>query len=150
MGLLTVEARREIAAAPDDVLDAIADYRTTHARLLTGQFTDYEVREGGDGEGTVLFFRFHATSRRVREVLADITEPDDHTIVETDRNSTMVTTYHVVPGTAEGSSLVTLRSTWEGAGGVGGFFERLFAPRVLRATYDRVLVNLARETEKGS
>ena len=29
-----------------------------------------------------------------------------------------------------------LRSTrWNGAGGVGGFFERIFAPRAMRAIY---------------
>ena len=26
-------------------------------------------------------------------------------------------------------------ATWEGAGGIGGFFERLFAPRVMRGIY---------------
>ena len=30
---------------------------------------------------------------------------------------------------------VRISTTWQGAGGVGGFFERLFAPRVLRRIY---------------
>ncbi|MGK5532625.1 SRPBCC family protein [Streptomyces sp. URMC 129] len=150
MAQVEVVARRDMAAKPDDVLDAIADYRQTHPRLLPEQFKDYEVREGGDGEGTVLFFRLHATSKRVRECLMDVTEPTDDTVVETDRNSTLVTTWTVVPGEgAEGArSRVTIRSTWQGAGGIGGVFERIFAPRALAAIYDQVLANLAAEVEK--
>jgi hypothetical protein len=32
-------------------------------------------------------------------------------------------------------SLVQISTTWDGAGGIGGFFERLFAPRVMRGIY---------------
>jgi hypothetical protein len=148
MAQVEVVRERDIAARPDDVFDAIADYQETHPGLLPEQFTDYEVREGGDGEGTVVFFRFHATSRRVREVLADITEPSDNKLVETDRNSTLVTTYTVTPGEREGSARVTIHTTWEGAGGIGGFFEKLFAPRALGGVYERILANLASETEQ--
>ncbi len=149
MAQLEVVAARDVAAKPDDVFDALADYEDFHRRLLPEQFTDYEVREGGDGEGTVLFFRFHATSRRVREVLADITEPGKDRLVETDRNSTLVTSYTVAPSEelADGAR-VTLRTTWEGAGGIGGFFERLFAPRALQAVYQRILANLEAEMAK--
>ena len=34
-----------------------------------------------------------------------------------------------------GKALVQISTTWEGAGGIGGFFERLFAPRVMRGIY---------------
>ncbi|MEO3754455.1 SRPBCC family protein [Streptomyces sp. B6B3] len=149
MAQVEVVAARDVAAKPDDVFDALADYEDFHRRLLPEQFTDYEVREGGDGEGTVLFFRFHATSRRIREVLADITEPDKDRLVETDRNSTLVTSYTVVPSEElTGGARVTIRTTWEGAGGIGGFFERLFAPRALQAVYQRILANLAAEMDK--
>jgi len=30
---------------------------------------------------------------------------------------------------------VAISTAWEGAGGIGGFFERLFAPRVMRGIY---------------
>ncbi|MDT0345988.1 SRPBCC family protein [Streptomyces litchfieldiae] len=146
MSLVEIVARREIKAEPDDVFDALADYQEVHGRLLPEQFTDYEVREGGDGEGTVLFFRFHATKSRVRECLVDITEPEDRKLVETDRNSTLVTTWTVEP--AGGASLATIHSAWEGAGGIGGVFERIFAPRALQKVYQQLLANLAAETEK--
>ena len=38
-----------------------------------------------------------------------------------------------------------VRSTWDGAGGIGGFFERTFAPRGLRRLYDGVLDRLDAE-----
>ncbi|MFE0687379.1 SRPBCC family protein [Streptomyces xiamenensis] len=149
MAQVEVVTQREINAEPDDVLDAIADYREVHPRLLPEQFTDYEVREGGDGEGTVVFFRLHATAKRVRECLMEVTEPDDHTVVETDRNSTLVTTFTAVPGSVKNTSSVTIRSTWDGAPGIGGFFERIFAPRGLNGFYEQILANLAREVETG-
>jgi hypothetical protein len=34
-------------------------------------------------------------------------------------------------------------SRWDGAGGIGGFFERMFAPRALRRVYDDVLEKLS-------
>lgn len=32
-------------------------------------------------------------------------------------------------------SLVPISTAWDGAGGIGGLFERTFAPRVLRGIY---------------
>ncbi len=45
----------------------------------------------------------------------------------------MVTTTTVTP--RDEKSLVRFTTTWEGAGGIGGFFERIFAPRVMRGIY---------------
>ncbi len=45
--------------------------------------------------------------------------------------------------TPEGDACqVRISTTWRGAGGIGGFFERLFAPRVLRRIYDDELSRL--------
>jgi len=140
--------QREIAAKPDDVFDALADYKETRPKLLPGQFSEYEVREGGDGEGTLVHWKLQATSKRVRDCLMDVTEPTDGELVEKDRNSTMVTTWKVTPGTAEGSARVTVTTVWAGAGGIGGFFEKTFAPKGLARIYDGVLAALASQTEK--
>jgi hypothetical protein len=40
---------------------------------------------------------------------------------------------------------VRVRTTWNGAGGIGGFFERTFAPKGLRRVYDQVLERLDAE-----
>ncbi|NLU66032.1 SRPBCC family protein [Streptomyces sp. HNM0574] len=140
--------QREITAKPDDVFDALADYSDTRAKLLPGQFSEYEVREGGDGEGTVVHWKLQATSKRVRDCLMDVSEPTDGELVEKDRNSTMVTTWKVTPGSADGTARVTVTTVWNGAGGIGGFFEKTFAPKGLARIYDELLAKLAAEMEK--
>ncbi|MFR9675507.1 SRPBCC family protein [Streptomyces sp. TR06-5] len=139
---------REIAAKPDDVFDALADYRGTRPKLLPEHFSEYEVREGGDGHGTLVHWKLQATSKRVRDCLLEVTETENDELVETDRNSSMVTTWKVVPGSREGTSRVEVRTVWNGAGGIGGFFERTFAPKGLARIHDATLAKLAAHTEK--
>jgi hypothetical protein len=53
-------------------------------------------------------------------------------------------------------SLVQISTTWDGAGGIGGVFERLFAPRAMRGIYADELERLDayarehRDPEPGS
>jgi hypothetical protein len=148
MAQVEAETHREIAAEPEVVRNALADYKQTRPKLLPGHYSEYEVREGGDGEGTVVHWKIQATSKRVRDCLVDVTEPPGGGLVESDRNSTMVTTWQVVPGAAENSTRVTVKTTWQGASGVGGFFERMFAPKGLGRIYDEMLAKLAAETEE--
>ena len=54
-------------------------------------------------------------------------------LTESDTDSTAVTSFTVTP--RNGASQVRISTSWEGAGGIGGLFERMFAPRVLRAIY---------------
>ncbi|MER7204834.1 polyketide cyclase [Streptomyces sp. CB01635] len=138
---------RVIAAKPDDVFDALADYSGTRAKLLPEHFSEYEVREGGDGEGTLVHWKLQATSKRVRDCLLEVGEPTDGELVEKDRNSSMVTTWRVTPS-GEGASRVVVSTVWNGAGGIGGFFEKTFAPKGLGRIYDAVLAKLAAEVEK--
>jgi hypothetical protein len=56
----------------------------------------------------------------------------------------MVTTWTLHPADA-GLTTVRVRTTWDGAGGVGGFFERTFAPKGLRRVYEELLGRLDRE-----
>ncbi|MFE5022093.1 SRPBCC family protein [Streptomyces sp. NPDC056656] len=138
---------RVIAAKPDDVFDALADYSGTRAKLLPEHFSEYEVREGGDGEGTLVHWKLQATSKRVRDCLLEVSEPTDGELVEKDRNSSMVTTWRVTPS-GEGASRIVVSTVWNGAGGIGGFFEKTFAPKGLGRIYDAVLAKLAAEVEK--
>ncbi|MFH8366837.1 SRPBCC family protein [Streptomyces sp. NPDC018031] len=147
MGQVEATTERVVSGKPEDVFDALADYRGTRAKLLPEQFSEYEVREGGDGEGTLVHWRLQATSKRVRDCLLEVTEPSDGRLVEKDRNSTMVTTWTVTPA-GEGRSRVTVASTWTGASGIGGFFERTFAPKGLARIYDAVLDKLEAELKK--
>ncbi|MBB5854584.1 SRPBCC family protein [Amycolatopsis umgeniensis] len=141
MGKVTAIAERTIEAPADKVRALVADYAETRPKLLTEHYRDYEVTEGGVGAGTKASWKLQATSKRVRDVAATVTEPSEGTIVETDANSSMVTTWTVreVP---EGS-LVRIETTWDGAGGIGGFFEKTFAPGGLKRIYEGVLGKLA-------
>ncbi|MGW7658387.1 SRPBCC family protein, partial [Streptomyces tendae] len=130
MGQVEATTERIVTGKPEDVFDALADYRDTRPRLLPQQFSEYEVREGGDGEGTVVHWKLQATSKRVRDCLLEVSEPSDGQLIEKDRNSSMVTTWTVTPA-GEGKSRVVVTSTWTGATGIGGFFERTFAPKGL-------------------
>jgi hypothetical protein len=141
MSSVVATAERVVRAPAERVRTALADYASTRPRLLPEQFSDYRVEAGGQGAGTRVHWRFAATSKRVRDQLVAVTQPDAETLVETDANSSMVTTWSVHP-TDAGLSTVRVRTTWNGAGGIGGFFERTFAPKGLRRVYDQLLERL--------
>lgn len=141
MGKVTAIAERTIDAPADKVRELVADYAETRPKLLTEHYRDYEVTEGGAGAGTKAHWKLQATSKRVRDVAATVSEPKPGTLVETDANSSMVTTWTVAEAGA--GSLVRIETSWDGAGGIGGFFEKTFAPGGLKKIYDGVLGNLA-------
>ncbi|MHC3461482.1 SRPBCC family protein [Streptomyces flavovirens] len=147
MAQVEATTERIIAADPEAVFDALADYTGVRGKILPGQYSEYEVREGGDGEGTLVHWKLQATSKRVRDCLLEVTEPTDGQLVEKDRNSSMVTTWTVTPA-GEGKSRAAVSTVWDGAGGIGGFFERTFAPKGLARIHDELLQNLATEVEK--
>ena len=51
-------------------------------------------------------------------------------LTESDTNSSAVTTFTVRP--AGDNASVRIDCEWNGASGIGGFFERTFAPRAMR------------------
>ncbi|MFF1692561.1 SRPBCC family protein [Streptomyces sp. NPDC058257] len=147
MAQVEATTERIIAARPEDVFDALADYADTRPKILSEHFSEFEVREGGDGDGTLVHWKLQATSKRIRDCLLEVSEPTDGQLVEKDRNSSMVTTWTVTPA-GEGKARVVVSTVWNGAGGIGGFFEKTFAPKGLGRIYDEVLGKLAGEVEK--
>jgi hypothetical protein len=133
MATILVSVERSVDAPADAVYGYIADMRGHHPHFLPPAFSDFQVESGGVGEGTMTRFTVTAGGR-ARQYRMKVAEPEPGRILtESDTGSSMVTRYTVAP---EGSkSLVRISTTWEGAGGVGGFFERLFAPRVMRGIY---------------
>ena len=148
MGQVVATAEGTVTATSERVLAALADYTDVRPRLLPEQFSDYRVEAGGHGAGTRVHWRFAATSKRVRDQLLAVTEPAPGTLVESDANSSMVTTWTVAPAYG-GASTVRVRTTWTGATGIGGFFERTFAPKGLRRVYEEMLGRLDRELAAG-
>src|SRR3712207_2816644 len=131
MSQVVATAERIVRAPAERLTAALADYEGTRRRIAPAQFSDYRIEAGGQGAGTRVHWRFAATAKRVRDQLLAVTEPAPGTLVESDANSSMVTTWTVHAADA-GVSTVRVRTSWNGAGGVGGFFEGTFAPRGLR------------------
>ena len=140
MGKIVVCAERVVDAPADAVYRYVADMRDHHPRFLPPAFSDFRVESGGTGAGTITRFTVTAGGR-TREYRMKVDEPEPgRVLTESDTGSSAVTTFTVSPqGPA---SLVQISGTWDGAGGIGGLFERIFAPRVLRAIYTDELKRL--------
>lgn len=148
MGVVHVAVEREIAAPPEAVVDVLRDYRNGRPRILPPNYTGYRVEEGGIGEGTVVSYRLKVGPRE-REYRIRVSEPGPGRLVERDQQSSLVTTWSVEPGDGPRVSRVRLETEWQGAGGIGGFFEARFAPPGLRRVYTDLLDRLA-EAAMGS
>ena len=140
MGTIQLSAEGIVDAPPATVYGYIADMREHHPHFLPPAFSDFEVESGGFGAGTMTSFRLTAGGRS-REYRMQVAEPEPgRVLTESDTNSSLVTSFTVTP---EGdASRVQISTTWEGARGIGGFFERLFAPRVMRSIYAEELERL--------
>ena len=85
------------------------------------------------GAGTITRFKVTAGGR-TRQYRMMVAEPEPGRIrTESDTGSSLETKTTVTP--QDGGCLVRFSTTWEGAGGIGGFFERLFAPQAMRGLY---------------
>jgi uncharacterized protein YndB with AHSA1/START domain len=150
MAKIVVSAERTVEAPADAVYRYVADMREHHPRYLPAAFSDFQVESGGTGAGTVTRFKVTAGGR-TREYRMRVDEPEPgRVLTESDTGSSLVTTTTVSP--QGGASLVQISTSWNGAGGVGGFFEKMFAPRAMRAIYTDELERLdayAREQQTG-
>ena len=142
MSQVRAVAAAHIHAPAKQVAEALADYATVRPLILPEQYSDYAVRSGGAGAGTVVHWKLAATEKRIRDCEITVTSPEEGVLIETDGNSSMVTTYTVV-GSEDGHASVVIETAWNGAGGIGGFFERTFAPKALVKIYDAMLAKLA-------
>jgi hypothetical protein len=143
MARVDAKASLAVAVAPDRVLEFLRDYRESRPRILTDNWSAYRVEQGGRGEGTVYAYHFTAGGRE-RDYRLHVTERAG-CLEEQDQGSSFVSTWSVESGAA--GSVVTIESSGQGASGVGGFFERIFAPRGLQRIYTQVLAAL--EVELG-
>lgn len=134
MGTVTASATTTVQAPPEQVINFLTDL-SSRPKILTGNYSAITV-EPDD----VLAYHFAAGGRE-RDYRLKSTHGAS-TVTETDELSSFVNTWQVAP---DGSgSKVTLTGAWDGAGGIGGFFEARFAPLGLKRIYSEVLANLAR------
>jgi hypothetical protein len=130
-------AERIIPAPAAEVYALLADYHNGHPSILPPAFSDFAVLDGGVGAGTRIRFRL-TRGGRVREVEARVEEPEPGRVLSEHypQNDT-VTTFTVDP--AVGGSRLRIETTWTSRGGLGGFLERWFAPRLLARLYGEEL-----------
>jgi len=144
MARVRATANKTLEASPDRVLGVLRDYRDARPRILPDNYTAYRLEQGGHGAGTVIGYHFAAGGRerdyrlRVEESTGELRERDEL--------SSFISTWSVKPA-GVGSS-VTIESSWDGATGIGGFFERTFAPMGLRRIYGQMLERLSAEAQR--
>lgn len=134
-----VQTSKTLEAPPDRVLAVLRDYREGRPQILTDNYSAYRVESGGAGDGTVIAYHF-AAGRRERDYRLRVEESTGE-LRERDELSSFVSIWRVAPSGA--GTEVTIDSSWEGAAGIGGFFERTFAPMGLRRIYGEMLDRLA-------
>jgi hypothetical protein len=134
-----VEVERWISAPADTIYGLLADYRTHHPAILPPAFSNLTIEQGGVGDGTVISFDLKLGGKQ-RRMQALITEPRPGVLQETDLELGAVTTFEVTQQL--NASRVVIQTSFPSAPGVQGWFERRFAPRMLRKLYGQELDNL--------
>lgn len=146
MSTIHVETTRTIDAVPAQVFKLLADYRTSHRDILPPTtYLDYEVEQGGVGAGTVYSYKMKTPMRpEPRAYQMKVSMPASGNVLqENDQNSSLVTTWTLVPQDGGSKTQVRLSTEWEShASGFGGFMERTMAPRATKRIYDTILGRL--------
>lgn len=147
MSHIFVRCERVIHASPEEIFSILADYTNRHPRILPANFLNYRVERGGWGDGTVISYRFQAAGRERAYTMRVEETIKGQVLTERDIDSSLVTRWSVLPVDHGQVSKVSVVSDWEGGKGVGGFFERTFAPLGLRKIYDEILSTLASQAQ---
>ncbi|GCE05868.1 SRPBCC family protein [Dictyobacter aurantiacus] len=142
MGKITVEKERVINASPEKIFSVLSNYKEQRPRMLTPNFIDYKVEKGGKGSGTVISYLLRAANRERAYRMSVDEAVKGRVLTERDNNSSLVTTWALSPVSGGDKTRVSVASEWEGGKGVGGFFERTFAPLGLRRIYGSMLTSL--------
>lgn len=148
MAEVYVQAEGLVRAPAEQVYRYVANIRDHHPKFLPPGFSELDIEQGGVGAGTVFTFVGTAMGRS-RRFRMRVDEPvPGRVMTETDTMSSMVTTWTLTP---EGpQTRVQIETRWDGAEGVPGFFERLFARPAMRRVYRDELRRLDRYARQQS
>jgi hypothetical protein len=149
MALIVVSAARAVDAPAQQIYEILTDYRSGHREILPPQFVDYKVLEGGRGAGTLISFRIRAGGRERPYTMRVSEAIPGSVLVETDTTSSLTTTFSLTPIGDGRRTLATIRTERQGGKGIGGFFERTFAPLALRRIYNDELDRIAAAAAGG-
>lgn len=139
--MVRAAAERVIAVPPAQARNFLLDYRERRPRILTANYQEYAVEEGGRGSGTVVRYRFKAGPRE-RWYRMRVETPAEDSVTERDLESSLSTVWTLRPAAGGSSTVVRIETSWQGARGIGGLFERTFAPRALSGIHRQMLDRL--------
>lgn len=143
MAHIHVQSERVVDASPDTVYNVLADYRGARPRILPPEhYLDYRVESGGTGAGTTFHYRLRAGGRERPYTMISSEPAPGRVITEQDSHSSLTSTWTLTPLGDGQRTRVQLATEWEGGSGIGGFFERTFAPSGLRRIYAELLNRL--------
>jgi hypothetical protein len=126
-------ATKIINARADMIYKIIADYRHGHPSILPRQyFLSMNVEEGGVGAGTVVNFKMYLLGQ-TQSFHSIVTEPQPgRFLVETDIESKIPTSFHLVPIGKGDQSQLTITTELEGKNAVESFIAKWVLQQVYR------------------
>lgn len=141
---LRVEASANVHAPAADVYRTIADYRSSHPRIVPPEYVrNLRVLQGGYGEGTVIEFDVIAYGRTIHS-RATINEPEPgRVLAERDLDTGSVTHFTVEPLDPSSSRVTIATDRAIEHGGVLGWVERAMTRSFLRGIYVKELARLS-------
>jgi ribosome-associated toxin RatA of RatAB toxin-antitoxin module len=142
MSTLTASAERLIADSPEHLYELVADFAEHHPHILPKAFSDFSVESGGVGVGTVTASTFRMGGRTDRIRTRVVCAEPSRIIEEIVLGRSMTTSFTFRPDVS--GTRVAIDTTWRPAGGLNGFLERRFAPRMLSRIYAEELERLER------
>jgi len=137
-----VSETARLKADPRRVYDAIANYHTTHPRIVPKQFSDLTVVKGGVGAGTEITFNVTVLGQKTK-FRAVVSEPEPGRVL-VERNlegNDGITTFIVEPA-GNNESNVTIRTEAKTRPGIAGRFEAWISARILPPMYREELRRL--------
>jgi ribosome-associated toxin RatA of RatAB toxin-antitoxin module len=138
MAEVRATAQKSVAAPVEKVFALVAD-TSRRRELLPAAYVDVRVV----GDPPVVSYTLHAGGRERDYAMRQLPADDLRSFTEEDEGSSLVTRWNFTPATA-GETTVAITTTWQGAGGIGGFFEKTFAPKGVSKLHTQTLENLAR------
>ncbi len=128
--------------APVEKVYALVSDPSERIKLLPEAYSGVTVTGGGaDGDPAVVRYRLHAGGRERDYAMRQVPGTDSRSWREEDEGSSLVTAWTLTPEAA-GNTKVEITTTWQGAGGIGGFFEKTFAPKGVGKLHEKTLERL--------
>lgn len=145
MPRITSSADRIIDADAAAVWAALTDYSGARAQILPDNYEGYKAERDPIGGAAILSFTLKAGGRERAYRMEVVENEPSHMLTERDLASTYTTRWKIEHVGSGAHVRVRLSSEWESrATGIGGFFERRFAPRGVQRIHQETLIRLGR------